>query len=344
MANSLPIDMWRDIFEFACTDGGRTASSLSCVSKAFRTVSATYRFRSVRLSRLRDIQEFLTRYEAALATASAAGCDPPRVCHLLLSFLPGETDAKLLDAGCHMRDFHAWRDMKGAWNARCVDLLTRLFALVGAYLKTLTVLQSPAIPLPFVRCALPALRELTLLADDRLFVRLPSEAGDHSSWIELSNTEFYAAGAPLNLTEVTANPPFPALERLHIVDASGEYVARKRLSWATTLPVWAKLAPRLAVLRFSHADAATLRDVGNLLRATPLLFSALRTLAVQPAAEGPEEAATVDALREACASVALRHEPSSVQVNCVDADPAMDGNDSGYWPRKLAAEWSSRML
>ncbi|EIW63148.1 uncharacterized protein TRAVEDRAFT_43455 [Trametes versicolor FP-101664 SS1] len=344
MANSLPIEMWKDIFEFACTDGGRTASSLSHVSKAFRTVSATYRFRSVRLSRLRDIQLFLTHYEAALATASAAGCDPPRVCHLLLSFLPGETDVKLLDAGCHMHDFHAWRNMKGAWNARCVDLLSRLFALVGAHLKTLTVLQSLSIPLPFVRCTLPALRELTLLTDDRLFVRLPSEAEDHSSWIELSNTEFYAAGTPLDLTEVAANPPFPALERLHVVDVSGEAVACKRLPWATTLPVWAKLAPRLAVLHFSHADAAILRDVGDLLRTTPLLFSALRTLAVQPAMEGPEGAAAVDALREAYASVAPRHELSPIRVDCVDVDPTMDSSDGGYWPRMLAAEWSRRML
>ncbi len=344
MADSLPIDVWRDIFEFTCIDGGRTASSLSCVSKAFRTISATYQFRSVRLSRLRDIQKFLTRYDAALATASTAGCDPPRVYHLLLSFLPGETDVTLLDAGCHMRDFHAWRDMKGAWNARCVDLLSRLFVLIGGHLKTLTVLQSPTIPLPFVRCTLPALRELTLLADDRLLVRLPSESVDHSSWVELSNTEFYAARAPLDLTEIAANPPFPALERLHVVDVSGEDVARKRLPWATTFPVWAKLAPRLAVLHFSHADAATLRDMGHLFRTTPLLFPALRTLAVQPAVEGPEGAAAVAALREACARAALGHALSPLRVDCEDVYPATDGNDSAYWPRKLEAEWSKRML
>lgn len=343
MVDSLPIDVWCGIFEFACTDGGRIASSLSRVSKAFRTISATYRFRSVRLSRLRNIQEFLTRYEAALATASAAGCDPPRVYHLLLSFLPGETDVTLLDAGCHMRDFHAWRDMKGVWNARCVDLLTRLFALIGAHLKTLTVLQSPTIPLPFVRCTLPALRELTLLADDRLFVRLPSEAGDHNSWIELSNTEFYAAGAPLDLTEVAANPPFPALERLHVVDVSGEDVAPKRLQWATTLPVWARLAPRLATLRLSHPDVATLRDMHNLLRATPPVFAALRTLAVQPATEGQQAAAAVAKLKQVCAD-ASSHELSGTWVHFVDASPVAGGSDSAYWPRELVAEWSERML
>ncbi|KAI0823707.1 hypothetical protein BC628DRAFT_1449403 [Trametes gibbosa] len=175
MIDLLPIDVWRNIFEFACTDGGRTAISFSYVSRAFRSISAAYRFHSVRISRLQDIEAFLVRYEVALAAAATTGDNTPWVHHLLLPFLPGETDVTVIKGPCHFRDTMSWREAKDAWNARCVDLLSRLFASVGSHLETLAVVQSRAIPLPLVRCTLPALRMLTLTVDDRIFVRLPGE-------------------------------------------------------------------------------------------------------------------------------------------------------------------------
>ncbi|KAI0371059.1 hypothetical protein BV20DRAFT_965709 [Pilatotrama ljubarskyi] len=299
MADALPIDVWRPVFEFACVDGGFTSTSLSRVSRLIRAASAAYRFHTVRLSKLRDVQTFLGCYEAVLSSASAEKHDAPHVRHLLLSFLPGETDVILLGGSYHMRDFHSWRDGKDDWNARFVDLMSRLFALIGSHLETLTIVQSHIIPLPFVRCTLSALRELTLLEDDRMFVRLPDEPSRQEDWVELSNISFYAAGKPLDLAAVTAAPPFPCLERLYLVDGR-----TKRLLWRKTLPVWAKLAPRLALLRIFHARDSTVGELRDVIAANPPALPALRTLAVQPRSENP---ILLSALRKACSAGALEY-------------------------------------
>ncbi|KAI0633634.1 hypothetical protein C8Q77DRAFT_1217970 [Trametes polyzona] len=330
MAEMLPIDIWNNIFEFACTDGGRVASALSRVSRAFRSISTAYRYQSVRLSKLRDIEKFLASYERAHA---ASGGNAPRVRHLLLSFLPGETDVTMLEGAFHFRDYYSWREAKDEWNARCVDLLTRLFALAGAHLETLTVLQSRRIPLPFVHCKLPALRSLTLLADDRLFVRLPDEEdGDSDSWVEMSNSNFYATPGPLDLSSVAADPPFPALERLHIVDGQKQHTARKRLPWATTLPVWAQLAPRLAYLRLSGVDVQAVKSVLALVSEKPGPHLRLRKLTLQP---------VHDELLEGWGGADTSRVTGKLEIVDVRPEP---GSDSVDWPRVLTKEWTEGML
>ncbi|KAH9858646.1 hypothetical protein C2E23DRAFT_855453 [Lenzites betulinus] len=353
MIDLLPIEVWRYILEFACTDGGRTAISFSRVSRAFRSISTAYRFHSVRLSKLSDIQAFLVEYEAALATATSTRNDPPRVCRLLLSFLPGETDVKLLEGPCTFRDVHSWREAKDTWNARCVDLLSGLFALVGSHLETLAILQSRAIALPFVRCTLPALRTLTLLAEDRLFVRLPSEPNNSLSWMEMSNVSFYASNAPIDFAGVAAAPPFPALQRLHIVDVTDKDAQSKRLPWTVTLPVWAKLAPHLAILEFSNAAGVTVRDLRDLAHDMPPVFSTLRTLAVQPAAEDSGSSISLAGMeatpsgRDSDPNARTRSQmgvdatPSGhPPVKYVLRRPVPGGDDSAYWARRLAEEWT----
>ncbi|KAI0644629.1 hypothetical protein C8Q79DRAFT_785380 [Trametes meyenii] len=327
MAETLPADVWHNILNFACTDGGYTSRALARVSKTIRALSAAHRFHSVRLSKLSTIKKFLAVYEAALAVAAAAsdGSDPPRVRHLLLRFLPHETDVTLLEGPFHFRDFYSWTQAKDAWNAELVALLGRLFALTRAHLDTLAVLQSDRVPLPFLRVDLPALRTLTLLADDRVFVRCPDEPRSDNGWTEPSNTNFYATAPPTD--DVDAS--FPALERLHLVDGPN-----KRLPWALTLPVWGRLAPRVAHLQVSHADKSTLRAVLDVVRASPPVFAALRTVAVQGASDGPDSAAGVVEIQEACTrrveggGVKFVHVPSSKV-----AEPRVD------WPTLLAREW-----
>ena len=102
--DTLSVDVWQYIFALACTDGGRTGATLSRISKSFRSASAAARFHSVQLTSLKRVKAFLDCYEAALATAAADGVDPPHVRHLLLAFLPGQTDMFVLGPAFHFRD------------------------------------------------------------------------------------------------------------------------------------------------------------------------------------------------------------------------------------------------
>ncbi|KAI0674822.1 hypothetical protein C8Q78DRAFT_503570 [Trametes maxima] len=324
MAETLPTDVWHHILHFACTDGGYTSRALARVSKTIRAVSAAYRFHSVRLAKLRTIQKFLVLYEAALATAAADGTDPPRVRHLLLRFLPHETDVTLLEGAFHFRDFHSCTMAKDAWNADLVAHLGRLFALTRTHLETLAVLQSERIPLPFLRVDLPALRALTLLADDRVFVRRPDEPHTDGGWTEASNAKFYTTAPPTDAVDAA----FPALERLHLVDGPN-----KRLPWATTLPVWGRLAPRLAHLRVECADGATLGAVRDVVRASPPVFAALRTVAVQAASDEPASAAGVAEIQEACAGRIFEGGAVKFARSSAAVDPGAD------WPTLLTREW-----
>ncbi|RPD60287.1 hypothetical protein L226DRAFT_471582 [Lentinus tigrinus ALCF2SS1-7] len=308
--NSLPTEVWQYIFKLACVESTRTGSALSRTSKAFRHVLTPVRFDSVRLNSLKQIEKFLAVYEAAVAEATSSKSDPPHVRHLLLAFLPGQTDVIVLGPSFHFRDFHSWQEVKKQWNERFVSLMTRLFDLISPDLLTMTVLQNHEIPLPYVPCSFPALRELTLLHEDRMFFRMPAKP---ESWMEPSDNEFYGAGTPPDKEVLAAKPIFPALERLHLVD--GE--------WEAKLPMWAVVAPRLTHLRVSSASQECCDVLSSALLATPPTLS---TLIVQPHSKDRD------------ARIANAHPGVDVVIL-----PALKRDlKQEYWYERLPREWVSR--
>ncbi|PIL34088.1 hypothetical protein GSI_03799 [Ganoderma sinense ZZ0214-1] len=273
--DTLPLDVWHHIFFFACADGGHTGARLARTSRAFLSSSATYRFHSVELHGVGQLRRFLSAYDTALATASvsSAPTDPPRVRHLTFAFLPPKVDMIILDGPIHFRDFHSWQQAKIVWNTEFVSGVARLFALVASHLVTLTVLQSPDVPLPFVSCGqpFPALRSLTLVTDDSFLVHAPSKG---RPWMEPTDSSHFGAGAPPTCTELVAAPPFPALEELHLADGK----------WQHTLPLWAAAAPRVAQLRITGVDEESVAALRDLLRTAPpdFKFGALRGVVLHP--------------------------------------------------------------
>ncbi len=271
--DTLPLDVWHHVFSFSCTDGGRTGARLARTSRAFRASSAAYRFHAVELHGVGQLFEFLTAYDAALAPASVSSppADPPRVRHLTFAFLPPKVDMVILEGAIHFRDYHSWQQAKIAWNAQFVAGATRLFALVASHLATLTVLQSPDVPLPLVPCAqpFPALRTLTLVTDDSLLVSVPLK---ERAWMEPIDTASLFGAVPPTRAELAAAPPFPALERLHLADGK----------WQHTLPLWAAAAPRVGHLRISGADEGAVAALRDLLRAGSPNLAALRAVHLHP--------------------------------------------------------------
>jgi hypothetical protein len=60
----LPVELWRDVFKYACVDGGRTGCALSLVSRRIRKLSAGIRLQSVcviDLDRLTSLLHILER-------------------------------------------------------------------------------------------------------------------------------------------------------------------------------------------------------------------------------------------------------------------------------------------
>ncbi|KAI0331026.1 hypothetical protein GY45DRAFT_674611 [Cubamyces sp. BRFM 1775] len=332
MLATVPVDIWRIIFAYACTDGGRTGIALSSVSKLIRALSASYRFHSVRLATTGGIGKFLACYRAVMAAAAAEEIDTPRVRHLLLSFLPRETDVIWLEGAVCFRDVHSFEEVKDIWNRRFTELTTDLLSLVAPHLETLTVLQSPDISLPMVQCSLPVLRELTLLADDRIFIRLPDEHPNFGGWPEPSDTTFYPPClGPLDLEAIATNPSFPALKRLHLVD--GGY---KRLPWDTTLPVWAKLAPQLASLRISCAQEPLLRAVQRVLQAPDPIFPTLQVLDIQLASDDPR-------LTALAAAISCSVGTGTTKSQDVRKEILVGAHDARSWPQRLVQDWQDRM-
>ncbi|KAI0661257.1 hypothetical protein C8Q70DRAFT_703643 [Cubamyces menziesii] len=332
MLSTVPVEMWRVIFAYACTDGGRTGASLSNVSKLVRTLSTPYRFHSVRLVTTHGMKKFLDCYQIAVAAAAAEEIDAPRVRHLLLSFLPGETDVICLEGAVVGRDVYSFLEVKEEWNARFAELTSHLLSLVGSHLETMTILQSPKIPLPMIQCRLPALRELTLLGDDRVFIRLPREPPKMDGWPEPSDSDFYPpCTGPLDLDAIAAAPFFPALKRLHLVDE--EY---KLLPWETTLPVWAKLAPHLETLRISYAREPMLRAVQQTLRAPAPVFRTLRTLEIHPASDDPE-------LATLAAEISFSVGADRTAFQDIHEKISGRAGDARTWPQRLVQEWQERM-
>ena len=85
--HDLPVEILEEIFEQACTDGGKTACALSLVSVSINAASRAARFHSASLlsglpAQIEAARHALLRAQEA---ASAAGSTLPRVRHLALS-------------------------------------------------------------------------------------------------------------------------------------------------------------------------------------------------------------------------------------------------------------------
>ncbi|KAI0331025.1 hypothetical protein GY45DRAFT_674704 [Cubamyces sp. BRFM 1775] len=247
-----------------------------------------------------------------------------------LTRLPSLTEEapNYLPHGASEEEFNVWRAAKSKWDERFVDVVTRLFALVAPRLEVLTVVQWHNIPLPFVRCSLPALRDLTLFNDDRLFLRLPTEPTYPESDALPSNGCFHDSGIPPDVEGWAASSPFPALKRLHIV--CGSY--RKHLCWTKTLPIWAATAPRLAHLRISQATKPALAAVEAVLSARPRKFRALRTVVLQ--AESGWRGGRFAHLAALYGGANPGHSPEVTIMGRVPFAHA-----EGYWKRRVILDW-----
>ncbi|KAI0633638.1 hypothetical protein C8Q77DRAFT_1157821 [Trametes polyzona] len=382
MLERLPFDVWHIIFQLACTDGGLTGCALALASQACRRISPPTRLYSVSLHSVRQVRNFLICLERI---CRHEGEDPP-VQHLLLTFLPGacdaptrvrETDWMQYPRSEHamvmqlMGEYQAWHTEKTAWNRAFVTHVSTLFARVGRTLRTLTVVQSYEVRLPLVRYHLPALRELTLLGDDRLFVRVPRPGllipceGDESDF------DFY--GVPLPDPDGPDGAPFPCLERLHFV-----YGWEKLHPWEQTLPCWAELAPAVTHLRISQGSAQVPQMVRDMLGLPALIPPQT------PPSEGRNaDGEDVDGGRDVAASaprvpgypslrlvivqlsrapnwassdtkgavLAQKREMERIAAQCAEEVVSqawvsvLDSRryDEEYWLRRLPREWRSRM-
>ena len=283
----IPYDVWRLIFEYTCTDGGLSGCALARTSKTFRALAASTRFYSLTLSSVVEVKNFLvclerihraertpsprpsasttqnpSRTSANAESSNPAGAHP--IHHLLLAFLPDTCDApqrtfrRWTDYARDERgrvfqianDHKAWAAQKAHWNRECILHVSRLLQLAAPSLRSLAVLQCADIRLPLVHYhqhRFPLLRELTLLADDRLFVRAPGSGALVVGQNDPSDFDLY--GVPEALPEDT---PFPALTHLHIACAGP-----KLHPWEKTLPIWSVLAPAVTHLRISQAGPRT---------------------------------------------------------------------------------------
>ncbi|KAI0644621.1 hypothetical protein C8Q79DRAFT_912748, partial [Trametes meyenii] len=128
---------------------------------------------------------------------------------------------------------------------------------------TLLVLQSKDIRLPLVRYRFPALRELTLLGDDRMFVRLPPTLEERTAgWTDPSDVHLYHV--PIPDARGSLGALFSSLKRLHIV-----YAFPKLHPWEQTLPQWAVLAPAVTHLRKSQDNVRVASMLADLLGLRP---------------------------------------------------------------------------
>ncbi|RPD63759.1 hypothetical protein L227DRAFT_584290 [Lentinus tigrinus ALCF2SS1-6] len=374
----LPYDLWHVIFQLVCTDGGRAGCVLAQVSKSFRALSAPTRFHSLALSSVTQVKNLLICFERirrfdhgspSLGMAGAGGSTPP-FHNLLLSFLPGTCDApqrtfrKWTDYARDERslvfqlanDHRTWTAAKTAWNRDFVLHVSRLLQLAAPTLRVLTVLQCPEIRLPLVRYCLPALRELTLLGDDRMFLRVEGPGALVPGQNDPSDFELYSvpAGPP-------DEPPLPALTHLHVV-----FTGLKLHPWEKTLPQWAAIAPAVTHLRISQGNARVAPVLGEMLGVVPAVTptedadadadSEAVIHAPRPPLEPEPEPEPLcfnmsGARKSNAAQDPERRELERIRDECssLDGAPRLTILRSrtympGYWESRLRWEWRERML
>ncbi|KAI0674815.1 hypothetical protein C8Q78DRAFT_1009064 [Trametes maxima] len=258
VTSRLTSDVWRMVFRKACTDGGYIGCALASTSRSVRQLSASTRFYSVSLDDLAHIQKFLT----CLARVQQQDTETP-VQHLWLSFLTPTRKSPLRPRRVQETELRDREEDKNWWDSVFVEYVSRLFERVGPTLQTLLVLQSGEIHLPFVRYHFPALREITLLGDDCMFVRVPPTSEARTSrWTDPADVHLYHV--PIPDARGSLGAPFPSLKRLHIV-----YAFPKLCSWEQTLPLWAVLAPAVTHLRISGGNAGVALMLQDLLGLRP---------------------------------------------------------------------------
>ncbi|KAI0645528.1 hypothetical protein C8Q79DRAFT_1111321 [Trametes meyenii] len=338
--NLLPPEIWREIFSYACIDGGYTGTSLSLACKFFHNISLPVRFHVVSFHSLRQVELFLafaSRYQQEHHGTI------PRVYHLLLSFsraqppsFPSSLDATDVTPHSSPRrspDVDQWiiarrlrEQDKATWDHRFLALVSGLLDLAAPHLRTLALLQSDGFTLPAIRRSLPRVRELTLLvgisvmlngsegdtlihyAADSLGASPPSSPLSHPS---------RKTGAPTFTTPNIPHARFPALERLHVVcGRHRDFVLRDTLAH---LP---RLAPMLTHLRISNATYTHEHCIPGFLH--DALGMPLPAAAVHPAPPRPAEdgAKPVSRLPQPCLD-AKTDEGADVHVDVRPALPAL---------------------
>ncbi|KAI0821631.1 hypothetical protein BC628DRAFT_1329076 [Trametes gibbosa] len=260
----LPLEIWREVFGYACTDGGYTGASLALACKLFYNASLPVRSHALSLFSLRQVELFL---------AHAKGYEDRyhgrrlRIYHLLLSFpaSPPSSPSDLSSDSSFGENSPAeqWitarrlrEQDKAAWDCRFLKLVPRLLELAAPHLRTLALLQSDGFVLPAMKPVLPRLRELTLLVGISVIVNGDEvfDGGGRSSVSASPPSWSRSLPSPLSQTpiSVTPSPPttssrFPVLERVHLIcGRHRDFVLRDTL---THLP---RLAPSLTHLRISN--------------------------------------------------------------------------------------------
>ncbi|KAI9068251.1 hypothetical protein FKP32DRAFT_1587837 [Trametes sanguinea] len=223
----LPLEIWREVFTYACSDGGYTGASLALVCKLFYDASHQVRFRCLSFYSLDEIEAFLEYVQGYEERFQGAR---PKVYHLLLSFSQassdGGSDGELSPGVVSQNDADEWttarrlrQHEKARWDHKFLQLVPALLDLVAPHLRTLALLQSDGHPVPAIRNALPRLRELTLLVGiSAVFHGDP--ALDPSGRSAASPAD-HPPSPHRDLFDTTpatpSSPRFPALERLHLV-------------------------------------------------------------------------------------------------------------------------------
>ncbi|KAM5534410.1 hypothetical protein V8D89_011877 [Ganoderma adspersum] len=199
---SVPTELWQDIIERACTDGGSTGRSLILTSKFFHAQANDSRFTSVALVSLDHVERFL----AFVRSRPSEWRYPVR--HLWLSFLHDRFN-NLGRGPIRSATDHSDEELQTRFNRVMNDLM----ALVAPALRTLTLPQSDRDDLPSFPLDCPMLTELTVWGNISAVVVHP------------------CSGAPV--------PHFPALQRFHFVSSKPK--ARAHLlapsSWLSTSPL-----------------------------------------------------------------------------------------------------------
>ncbi|KAJ6629519.1 hypothetical protein B0H10DRAFT_1987531 [Mycena sp. CBHHK59/15] len=150
---TLPFEIWGDIFSFACTDDGSTGRSLSAVSRAVHSISKPLKYQSICVVGP-------TRLLKLLGVLSALSSDTRRVRYLFIAgpfdFEGGSDGVETLHADSMMAEFRPSQESTDNTLSQILNLVSStLFALHLHHTAT-------ARPSLLIEIELPALSELAL--------------------------------------------------------------------------------------------------------------------------------------------------------------------------------------